>query len=112
MKQSLLFFVLLPVLLPILTACGSLSTLPRSDEKIANDLADKKTYCNSVSRAYSGLSYDFCTLNAQPATEYYLPQLLLLVGVDMCASTVIDTLALPYTLPAQIKKGSIELSAN
>lgn len=98
------------LVIPLLNACGSLSTLPRSDDKIAQDLTSRNTYCHSLSRAYSGLGYDFCTLNAHPDITYYLPQMILLVGVDMCASTVIDTLALPYTLPAQIKYGSIAIN--
>lgn len=107
MKQLLL----LSLAFPLLTACGSFSTLPRSDAKIASDLSHKNTHCNSLSRAYSGLSYDFCTLNASSDRSYYFPQAILLVGLDMCASTLVDTLALLYTLPAQIHYGSIDLSA-
>ena len=102
-----LAFILL--LMICIQACGTITTLSESDQRIASKLNKKDTYCESVSRVYSGVSYDFCSLNSKPNdTEIdVLVGFYLLDGVLSAAS---DTLVLPYTIYQQSKKGSIQIA--
>lgn len=91
-----------------LVGCGTVTTLSSSDEQVRSRLKKKDTYCEFVPRTYSGVAYDFCTLNSKPiGTDVeFLGTLYLIDGVLSAAA---DTLALPYTVVQQSKRGSIRI---
>ncbi|MFC6479204.1 hypothetical protein ACFQDN_25540 [Pseudomonas asuensis] len=49
-----------------LTGCGTINTVFQDDVTTSYKLRKQKTYCESISRVYSGVAYDFCSLNAPP----------------------------------------------
>ena len=94
----------------LISACGSMNTLPKQDREISSDLRRQKTYCSEIPRMYSGVGYDFCILNAQPKALTINDELMLgFYAIDMCASAIIDTVALPFTIASQSSKGSIQI---
>jgi len=100
--------LLIPVSLLCLQACGTVTTLSKSDHQISAKLSKQSTYCESVPRMYSGVSYDLCKLNSKPSgtdidvlVEFYL--------FDGILSAATDTLVLPYTIIQQSEKGSIQI---
>ena len=98
------------VVLLSLSACGSMTTLTRTDKEISSDLNRQKTYCSEVTRVYSGVGYDLCVLNARSNIVPIEDQLMLgFYAVDICASAVVDTLALPFTMVSQSNYGSIPI---
>ena len=118
------------VLISILaiSGCGSLSTLPRSDAAINNHLVNHQTRCNYLPRVYSGVAFDICWLNADYEDKLSDPRaepnihdrprpnntgdgrgFAMIYVADLIFSTVVDTLALPYTIFKQQSEGSIEL---
>ena len=105
MKQHLCLMVSV-----LLAGCGSVTTLATPDEKIVATLAAQGSHCASIPRVYSGVVYNFCTLNSAPGAHspaISVKQMLF----DTALSSVVDTLFLPYTVYGQIKKGSLPLSA-
>ena len=94
----------------MLAGCGTIQTVVRGDEVAAESLKEQKSYCGAVPRIYSGVSYDFCSLNAplkkgldaQDHTD--APAVVL---VDVVMSGALDTLLLPYTIYRQQADGSI-----
>lgn len=91
-----------------LTGCGSVTTVGSSDHSVTANLERKNTYCKSIPRMYSGVAFNFCSLHAPSKganlnwfAGYYL--------VDGIASTVVDTVLLPYTGYLQVKEGSVIL---
>ena len=103
--MRLLFFL---VSISWLQACGTVTTLSKSDYQISAQLSKKNTYCESVPRVYSGATFDLCKLNSKPkGTEIDV-----LVGFylfDGILSAAADTLVLPYTIFQQSEKGSIPI---
>jgi uncharacterized protein YceK len=87
-----------------LTGCGTAITVLQSDEDAARSLRKQKTYCQTIPRIYSGLSYDFCYLNAPPEPGGYLASFVLL---DLALSGVLDTVCLPYTFYRQVTEGNL-----
>lgn len=94
----------------IVAGCGTLTTVLREDSVTVQSLKAKKTYCQSVPRVYSGVSYDLCVLHAPPNSgsgmslnDVPWPYL------DVAVSGVLDTLLLPYTIYRQNADGSLEL---
>ncbi len=94
----------------LLAGCGTIQTVVRGDEVAATSLKEQKSYCGAVPRIYSGVSYDFCSLNAplkkgldaQDHTD--APAVVL---IDVVMSGALDTLLLPYTIYRQQADGSI-----
>lgn len=100
-----------PILFALLClhGCGTVTTLSNSDEQISSRLSRHITYCDSVSRVYSGVAYNLCILNSEPSST----DIDVLVGfylIDGVFSAVTDTLVLPYTIFSQSEKGSIEVA--
>ena len=94
----------------IMGGCGTVTTVFRGDDVTVRELKGKKTYCQSVPRVYSGVSYDLCVLHAPPNSgsgmslnDVPWPYL------DVAVSGVLDTLLLPYTIYRQNADGSLEL---
>ena len=94
----------------LLSGCGTLQTVVRSDEAAAASLKEQKSYCGAVPRIYSGVTYDFCTLYA-PLKEGIDAQKYdngtIVVLIDALISGVLDTVLLPYTIYRQQADGSI-----
>jgi len=104
------------------TGCGSLMTLPRSEQAIKSSMEEHKTKCSYIPYVYSGVAYSFCWLHAEidegvlsPKNEgaehpdhNYSDSGIVLVA-DLVLSGAIDTIALPYTIYRQSKNGSIKL---
>ncbi|PWK45643.1 YceK/YidQ family lipoprotein [Pseudomonas sp. B21-040] len=94
----------------MLAGCGTIQSALRGDEVAANSLKEQKSYCGAIPRIYSGVSYDFCSLNAplkkgldaQDHTD--APAIVL---IDVVMSGALDTLLLPYTIYRQQTDGSI-----
>ncbi len=99
-------FLTLGVISAVLSGCGSVSTVLQGDADAARDLRKKKTYCQSIPRIYSGLAFDFCTLNAPPDPTGMLAPFVLL---DLPLSAVFDTVSLPYTIYRQIEDGNLSI---
>ena len=98
--------VTLSVLTWVLSGCGSVSTVLQGDADAARDLRKKKTYCQSIPRIYSGVAFDFCTLNAPPDPTGMLAPF---VWFDLPLSAVFDTLSLPYTVYRQITDSNLSI---
>ncbi|MCK8665291.1 YceK/YidQ family lipoprotein [Pseudomonas azerbaijanoccidens] len=94
----------------MLTGCGTVQTVVRGDEVAAKSLKEQKSYCGAIPRIYSGVTYDFCALNAplqsgRDADKHdSAPAIVLL---DVVVSGALDTLLLPYTIYRQQADGSI-----
>ena len=98
------------IVLLSLSACGSISTLSKTDKEISSDLKRKNTYCSEVTRVYNGVGYDLCVLNARGNIVPIDNQLMLgFYAVDICASAVVDTPTLPFTMVSQSNYGSIPI---
>lgn len=89
-----------------LTGCGSLITVASPDQKITSSLNKRNTNCESIPRAYSGLSYDFCNLHSNPRGIHF-DWALGFYAVDGVISAAVDTVLLPYTGYKQYKNGNI-----
>ncbi|AZF08715.1 hypothetical protein C4J93_0487 [Pseudomonas sp. R2-37-08W] len=94
----------------LLGGCGTATTVLRGDDVTVRELRGKKTYCQSVSRIYSGVAYDLCVLHGPPSSAGGLS----LNGIpwailDVPLSGVLDTFVLPYTLYRQNADGNLEL---
>ena len=86
--------------------CGTVTTLSNTDQSISSKLLRQNTYCDSVSRVYSGVAYDLCILNSKGSGT----DIDVLIGfylIDGVLSAATDTLVLPYTIFQQSDKGSI-----
>jgi uncharacterized protein YceK len=93
------------------TGCGTISSVVQEDTFAGNDLKKRQTYCDSISRIYSGVGYDFCILHAPdlPIKSWKGRPSAPLVLIDLAVSGVTDTLVLPYTVYQQVKHGNIEI---
>jgi uncharacterized protein YceK len=94
----------------MLAGCGTIQTVVRGDEVAAQSLKEQQSYCGAVPRIYSGVTYDFCSLNAPlkkglDAQDHTNAPAIVLVDVVM--SGALDTLLLPYTIYRQAADGSI-----
>ncbi|WP_143247523.1 YceK/YidQ family lipoprotein [Agaribacterium haliotis] len=107
--MRLLFVLLIYSAFFSLSACGTYTSLSNSDNSIERKLSRSGTYCNSTSRVYGGLSYNFCKLNANPQKSAYFAPMLPLYLIDSAVCLVSDTLVLPYTIAEQAQHGNIEL---
>ena len=97
------------VLSVALSACGTTSTLTKSDRDIQAKLSRHDSSCKSITRVYSGVAYDICRLNTLPNSSFYNPFLVVYL-LDAPVSALFDTVALPYTLVRQSQDGNIDVS--
>lgn len=97
----------------MLAGCGTVQTVVRGDAVAVKSLKERKSYCGAIPWIYSGVTYDFCYLNAplekgiDAQTHTSVPAVLL---VDAVISGALDTLLLPYTVYRQQADGSIILN--
>lgn len=104
--------VLLVVTSLLVTGCGTINTVFRSDDVVARNLSESKTYCGSIPRIYSGVFYDLCILNAPPVfseKNAAAPAFIPLEIMDFIPSCAVDTVVLPYTIYRQITNGNIDI---
>lgn len=94
-----------------LSGCGTINTVARHDSVTKRNLNYYGTYCESIPRVYSGVTYDYCKLDGRPnpnasvQAKYAIPTIV----IDAAASGVMDTLVLPYTIYRQNRDGSIDI---
>lgn len=106
--------------LTMTTGCGSFMTLlPGSENRLQRIGFSERTYCKSIPRVYSGVSYDVCTVfigppapigterDAERAKRFFPGYMM-----DIALSLVVDTLVLPYTIYRQYKDGNIAIRKN
>lgn len=88
----------------VLSGCGTIVTLT-NEKGAADDLASWHSHCQTIPRAYSGVAYQFCTLNGPERFGGQSPA----SGVvfDLVLSGVADTVLIPYTGYQQYQLGSI-----
>lgn len=92
----------------LLSGCGTINTVFRDDEYSGRELRKLNTHCDEIARVYSGVTYNFCQLNAKPASNTDKSGGLLAgVLLDGAISGVLDTVVLPYTLYRQMADGNI-----
>lgn len=107
-KTRKIFSILPVVLLLVMSGCGSLTTLSKSDSEVASQLRRYDTNCTELSRIYPGVAYDLCLLHADNHSlwsglimKYYL--------FDAVPSAAVDTLLLPLGIHNQRTKGNLLL---
>ncbi len=103
-------YALLAVWCYLLLGCGTVNTVLKGDEVTRRNLKQEKTYCESIPRVYSGVSYNLCILHGPPqhievVTLGFIPLQIL----DFIPSAILDTLALPYTIYRQSEDGNIDI---
>lgn len=94
----------------ILQGCGTVQTVFQDDYSINKNLIKNETKCKSISRVYSGVSYDFCRFHAEPELGVTGPGTNLYLFDILFFSPVLDTILLPITIFHQINYGNLELS--
>ena len=82
----------------LLTACGTLNTTLSSDIQTSNKLRAIETRCQSIARVFSGASYDFCRLHAEPSSDAIAINNTPVIFFDTLVSGVLDTVLLPYAI--------------
>ncbi|MCA1931326.1 YceK/YidQ family lipoprotein [Rheinheimera sp.] len=98
------------ILLFLLAGCGSVRTLAPDQGKVTISYNDKKSYCQSIPRVYSGVAHNFCLMYGEPSkTSYTAAADLPVWAIDTMLCAVTDTLALPYTISRQVKDGSLKV---
>lgn len=98
------------VLVAALTGCGTVQTLAPDQGKVSISYNDKKSYCQSIPRIYSGVAHNFCLMYGEPSkTSYTAAADLPVWAIDTMLCAVTDTLALPYTISRQLKDGSLKV---
>lgn len=98
------------VLVAALTGCGTVQTLAPDQGKVSISYNDKKSYCQSIPRIYSGVAHNFCLMYGEPSkTSYTAAADLPVWAIDTMLCAVTDTLALPYTVTRQLKDGSLKV---
>ena len=97
-------------LISTLTACGTVHTLAPDQGKVKISYNDKRSYCQSIPRIYSGVAHNFCLMYGEPSkTSYTAAADLPVWAIDTMLCAVTDTLALPYTVTRQLKDGSLKV---
>lgn len=97
----------------VLNGCGTVQTVVSSDKQTADSLKREKSYCGAVPRIYSGVTYDFCLMNAEVregVDTFQHNNANFGILIDAAASGVLDTLLLPYTVYKQHADGSIVIN--
>lgn len=93
-------------LIAAISGCGTIKTL--TDEKGAADhLAKWQSNCNTLPRAYSGTSYQFCNLDSPTRSGAHWA--VTPIALDLVASAIADTVVIPYTGYQQYRQGNIKV---
>jgi uncharacterized protein YceK len=106
----MLKIVLILIFAFYLSACGSLRTVTKSNFEIGYDLYKNRTKCESTTRVYSGVTYDFCRFNSEPKGSTYNGFIYGAFFLDLIfISPIVDTMLLPVTIYQQTKYGNPEV---
>lgn len=95
------------------SSCATVKTIDPPKNHINISHYGKKSYCESIPRVYSGLSYNLCLLYGEPSKKVNIGSSfnrIPFVVIDSAFSAVSDTIVLPYTLVMQANKGSIKVN--
>ena len=94
---------ILLLVMGLLSGCGTIRTV--GGDPVALPVPKKgHESCQSISRIYSGIQYDYCFVNDDDGTNWELWNLLFW---DYPLSFVADTIVLPYTIVRQLISGDI-----
>lgn len=105
-KRILALFTMLLVL----TGCGTVRTLEPEKGKVAISFNNKKSYCQSIPRIYSGTAHNFCQLYGEPTRSGHNTAMdFSFWASDTLLCAVTDTLVLPYTVIRQIQDGALQV---
>lgn len=108
--QSIIKGLSLAVLVLALVACGTVRTLAPDQGKVKISYNNKKSYCQSIPRTYSGVAHNLCLMYGEPdRTSYTTAAEFPVWAIDTMLCAVTDALALPYTIPRQMQDGSIRV---
>ena len=91
------------------SACGTVKTVSEQKDRITVEYRGAKTYCESIPRVYSGVTYNLCLFYGEPKEQVVMEMSSILIPyriTDTMLSAVADTIILPYTLFLQYEKGS------
>lgn len=103
MKWIPLFFVF------IVSGCGTVSTVYRSDQYAVSELTKSKTLCTKLPRIYSGVYFNLCQVHSNSENPFrYITHSFYLF--DTIPSALTDTAILPYTIYKQNEKGGLTIS--
>lgn len=100
-------------LLMICQACATFKTVNPSGDHVDIAYYDKKSYCDSIPRIYSGLSHNLCLMYGEPSKKVNIgntfsgvPYLL----IDSALSAATDTLILPIRFIRKLKRARLRLT--
>lgn len=109
MRQQICALSLLTLTL-FFVGCGTVKTLAPEQGKVSISYQDKHSYCQSITRIYSGVAHNFCQMYGEPnKTSYTTAADVPVWAIDTMLCAVTDTLALPYTISRQLKDGSLKV---
>lgn len=94
--------ILLLIAVILLPACGTIRTL--GEGPVALPVPKNEESCQSITRVYSGIQYNYCFVNDDAGTNWELYNILFW---DYPFSFIADTVVLPYTLIRQLISGNI-----
>ena len=108
MIRTIVFKLIFSIfLISQLTACSSIKTVTSSNEKIGFDLYREKSKCKYSTRIYSGVTYNFCLINAKPSGSTYDTIWAPWILVDLLVlSPIADTVLLPVSITQQVLYGN------
>lgn len=102
------FFGIMPILL--CCSCATIKTVDPDRDSITVEYNGASSYCKSIPRVYSGVSYNVCRMFGEPNHMSAGPSRGVPVIVyDTALSAVADTVVLPYTIFLQVDKGSMKV---
>lgn len=102
------FFGIMSLLL--CCSCATIKTVDPHRDRITVEYNGAKSYCKSIPRIYSGVSYNVCRMFGEPKHTSARPSRgVPVIFFDTALSAVADTVVLPYTLFLQADKGSIKV---
>lgn len=102
------------ILLALFTcSCATIKTIDPPNNHINISHYGKKSYCESIPRIYSGITFNLCLLNGEPSRKENIGSTfngIPFLFIDSAFSVVADTVVLPYTIMTQADKGSIKVN--
>lgn len=105
MKKISLIFLMI-----VCSACATVKTVDPQRNRITVEYRGAKTYCETIPRIYSGVTYNLCMFYGEPNRQVTPAMSAILIPyriTDTVLSAVADTIVLPYTLFLQHEKGAM-----
>lgn len=91
-----------------MTGCGTINSL-QDQEDVRKDMRARKSHCSFLPHMYSGISYNFCILNAEKSNPKKPDFGIHMLILDTVFSTIADTALSPYTFYKQITQNNISI---